>query len=261
MKVYFIGAGPGAPDLITLRGAKILSQVSMVLYAGSLVSKDMLVHCRKDAEIIDTASLDLDQQEAHFRRAQEQGWDVARLHTGDPAIYGAIAEQMKRLDALGITYEVVPGVSSFLAAAAALPVELTKPGVSQTIILTRTTGRSSPMPKGESIPELAKHCATMSIFLSGARLGETVAELLQHYPPTTPMALVYKATWPQQRIYQGTLGTVMAEIDMDEWKLSTLLLVGDALSDELPLESALYAAEFGHGCREGKSKEKSEVRK
>ncbi len=151
MKVYFIGAGPGASDLITLRGANILGRVSMVLYAGSLVPTDMLQHCRPDAELIDTAKLDLEQQEACYRRAQEAGCDVARLHSGDPAIYGATAEQMRRLDALGIDYEIVPGVSSFTSAAASIKAELTKPEVSQTVILTRVSGRASAVPELESI--------------------------------------------------------------------------------------------------------------
>ena len=146
MKVYFIGAGPGATDLITLRGANILGRVPMVLYAGSLVPAAMLEHCRADAEIFDTAALDLEQQEACYRRAQLEGFDVARLHSGDPAIYGATAEQMRRLEALGIEYEIVPGVSSFTAAAATVQAELTKPEVSQTIILTRVSGRASAVP-------------------------------------------------------------------------------------------------------------------
>src|SRR5215471_19434312 len=163
MKVYFIGAGPGAPDLITLRGAQILSRESVVLYAGSLVSKEMLVHCRVDATIINTAHLNLDEQEAHYVDAQEKGVDVARLHSGDPSIYGATAEQIERLNRLGIEYEVVPGISSFVAAAALLNTELTKPGVAQTVILTRTAGRASPMPENESLQALCAHGTTMCV--------------------------------------------------------------------------------------------------
>src|SRR5437899_9041340 len=170
MKVYFIGAGPGAADLITLRGAKILGRVKMVLYAGSLVPTDMLQHCGADAELIDTAQLNLEQQQECYMRAQQAGHDVARLHSGDPAIYGATAEQMRRLDALGIEYEVVPGVSSFTAAAAAVKAELTKPEVSQTIILTRVSGRASAVPEAEAIARLAAHRSTMCIFLSGPHL-------------------------------------------------------------------------------------------
>ena len=150
MKVYFIGAGPGSADLITVRGANILSRVTVVLYAGSLVSKEMLVHCRADAQIINTAKLSLHEQETHYAHARDRDLDVARLHSGDPSIYGATAEQMRRLERLGIEYEVVPGVSSFVAAAALLKTELTKPEIAQTIILTRTGGRASPMPERES---------------------------------------------------------------------------------------------------------------
>jgi precorrin-4/cobalt-precorrin-4 C11-methyltransferase len=249
MKVYFIGAGPGAADLITLRGAQILARTPVVLYAGSLVSPDMLVHCKAGAEIYDTAGLNLDEQEAHYIRAREQGWDVARLHSGDPAIYGATAEQMRRLEKLGIEYEIVPGVSSFTAAAAVLDAELTKPEVAQTIILTRTSGRASPMPEKESLKSLATHQATLCIFLSGANLPQVVADLLESYAPETPIALVQKATWPQQKIHRGTLGAMVAEIDANDWKLSTMLLVGDVLDDKAALESRLYSADYSHRFR------------
>lgn len=246
MKVYFIGAGPGAADLITVRGAAILGQAGMVLYAGSLVSKDMLAHCRADAEIIDTAQLDLEQQETCYRRAQAQGIDVARLHSGDPAIYGATAEQMRRLDALGIAYDIVPGVSSFTAAAATLKAELTKPEVSQTVILTRVSGRASAVPDSESIALLAEHRATMCIFLSGPHLKKIVADLRLHYPDATPVALVYRASWPEERIHQSTLGELLAGIKSSDWNLTTMLLVGEALSDQLPAESRLYAKDYSH---------------
>jgi precorrin-4/cobalt-precorrin-4 C11-methyltransferase len=246
MKVYFIGAGPGAADLITLRGAAILGQVSIVLYAGSLVSKDMLVHCRVDTEIIDTAQLDLEQQEVCYRRALAENRDVARLHSGDPAIYGATAEQMRRLDALGIVYEVVPGVSSFTAAAASIKAELTKPEVSQSIILTRVSGRASAVPESESIALLAAHRATMCIFLSGPHLKKIVADLRLHYPDDTPVALVYRATWPEERSHQSTLGQLLTEIKSSNWNLTTMLLVGEALSTYVPTESSLYAKDYTH---------------
>ena len=249
MKAYFIGAGPGAPDLITLRGAQILARTPMVLYAGSLVSRKMLTHCRSDAEIIDSAKLNLDEQEGCYIRARENGWDVARLHSGDPAIYGATAEQMRRLERLGIPYEVVPGVSSFTSAAAVLKAELTKPEVSQTIILTRTSGRASPMPEKESLKLLAAHRATLCIFLSGANLPQIVADLLVSYPPSTPVALVQKATWPQENIHRGRLGCLLDEIDVHDWQLSTLLLVGEALDDTVVGESRLYAADYSHRFR------------
>ena len=254
MKAYFIGAGPGASDLITLRGAQILARAPMVLYAGSLVSREMLKHCRSDAEVIDSARLNLDEQEACYIRARDNGWDVARLHSGDPAIYGATAEQMRRLERLGIAYEVVPGVSSFTSAAAALKAELTKPEVSQTIILTRTSGRASPMPERESLKLLAAHRATLCIFLSGANLPQIVADLLASYPPSTPVALVQKATWPQENIYRGMLGCMLDEIDAHDWQLSTLLLIGDALDDTMVGESRLYAADYSHRFRKARGR-------
>ena len=246
MKVYFIGAGPGAFDLITLRGANILGQVSMVLYAGSLIPAEMLQHCRPDAELIDTAKLDLEQQEACYRRAQQADYDVARLHSGDPGIYGATAEQMRRLDALGIEYDIVPGVSSFTAAAASIKAELTKPEISQTIILTRVSGRASAVPELESIARLAEHQATLCIFLSGPHLRKIVADLRQHYPDNTPVALVYKASWPEQRSYQGTLATLLKETKNSDWNLTTMLLVGMALSHDRQTESSLYSKDFTH---------------
>ncbi len=251
MRVYFIGAGPGAADLITLRGSRVLGNVPMVLYAGSLVPTEMLQHCRADAEILDTASLSLDEQEACYRRAQAENKDVARLHSGDPAIYGATAEQMRRLEKLGIEYEIVPGVSSFTAAAAALGSELTRPAVSQSIILTRVSGRASAVPERESIGAFATHLATMCIFLSGQRLKQTVAELLLHYPADTPVALVRRASWPDQAIHRSTLGQLRSEVKNKDWLLTTLLLVGAALSREGGVESSLYAAGFTHIFRDG----------
>ncbi len=255
MKVYFIGAGPGAADLITLRGAKILADARMVLYAGSLVSREMLRHCRSDAEIINTASLNLDEQEAHYVRAKERGWDVARLHSGDPAIYGATAEQMRRLEKLGVTYEIVPGVSTFLASAAVLGAELTKPGISQTIILTRTQGRASPMPEGESLKSLASHRATLCIFLSGTNLPASVADLLEYYPADTPVALVQKVTWPQEKVHRSTLKKLLDEINPADWMLSTMLLVGEVLDDHAVGESRLYSASYSHRFRKAAGKE------
>jgi len=258
MKVYFIGAGPGAADLITLRGATLLGQVGMVLYAGSLVSKDMLVHCHKDAEIIDTAQLDLEQQQACYQRALAEDIDVARLHSGDPAIYGATAEQMRRLDTLKILYEIVPGVSSFTAAAACIKAELTKPEVSQTIILTRVSGRASAVPESESIALLAEHRATMCIFLSGPHLKKIVADLRLHYPDQTPVALIYRATWSEERSYKSTLGSLLAEIKSSDWNLTTMLLVGEALSDDVPTESSLYAKDYTHIFRVVKKSDKEQ---
>jgi precorrin-4/cobalt-precorrin-4 C11-methyltransferase len=256
MKVYFIGAGPGAADLITLRGARVLGSVDMVLYAGSLVPTAMLEHCRPGAELIDTAQLDLEQQQACYLRAQAAGVDVARLHSGDPAIYGATAEQMRRLEALGIDYDVVPGVSSFTAAAAAIGAELTKPEVSQTVILTRVSGRASAVPELEAIARLAEHRSTMCIFLSGPHLKKIVGDLLLHYPPETPVALVYRASWPEQKSYQGTLATVLEDTRRGEWNLTTMMLVGAALDRGLQSESSLYSKDFTHLFRVVKKSKK-----
>ena len=257
MKVYFIGAGPGAADLITLRGARLLGAIEMVLYAGSLVPTEMLQHCRPGAELIDTAALDLEQQQACYERARERGIDVARLHSGDPAIYGATAEQMRRLDALGIDYEVVPGVSSFTAAAAAIKAELTKPEISQTVILTRVSGRASAVPELESIARLAEHQATMCIFLSGPHLKKIVGDLSLHYPPHTPVRLVYRATWSSEKIYQGTLATVLEDTRRGEWNLTTMMLVGAALDKTVAVESSLYSKDFTHLFRVVKKAKKS----
>ncbi|TAN47894.1 MAG: precorrin-4 C(11)-methyltransferase [Methylococcaceae bacterium] len=249
MTVYFIGAGPGAADLITLRGMRLLQQAPLVLYAGSLVAQEMLQYCHAGAEIIDTAGLDLDQQTGHYRRAKANGWDVARLHSGDPALYGATAEQMRRLKALGIAYQVVPGVSSYSAAAAALGSELTKPGVAQTVILTRSEGRSSPMPDGESLDSLAAHGTTLCLFLSGAKLKQTVETLLPRYGADAPVALLRRVSWPDQQIYRGVLGRLLHEVEGKDWRLTTLLLVGPVLADESGDDSRLYAADYVHAFR------------
>ena len=257
MKVYFIGAGPGAQDLITVRGAELLKRVPMVMYAGSLVPPEVLRYCKSDAEIIDTAALDLGQQEACYRRALSLGFDVARVHSGDPAIYGATAEQMRRLEKLGIPYEVVPGVSSFTAAAASLSSELTKPGVSQTVILTRVSGRASPVPEKEALSQLAKSGATLCIFLSGPHLRQIVTELRPYYPPDTPVALVRRASWPDERSHRSTLGRLLTEVKAKDWRLTTLLLVGRVLSREVESESRLYAKDYPHIFRKVPKKRRS----
>lgn len=246
MKVYFIGAGPGAYDLITVRGANILRRVPVVLYAGSLVPPEVLRHCHTNAQLVNTADLNLDEQVVFYRQARNNEHDVARLHSGDPAIYGAVAEQMRRLDELDIEYEVVPGVSSFTAAAASIKTELTKPEVSQTIILTRVSGRASPVPQSESIAELALHRSTMCIFLSGPHLRKIVRDLLKHYPSSTPVALIYRASSPDERVHVSSLGLILHEVDIKDWKLTTMMLVGDALSKEITAESRLYSKEYAH---------------
>jgi len=257
MKVYFVGAGPGAQDLITVRGAEILKRARIVMYAGSLVPPEVLRYCGRDAEIVDSAQLDLEQQEACYRKAQSANVDVARVHSGDPAIYGATAEQMRRLDKLGVSYEVVPGVSSFTAAAASLTSELTKPGVSQTVILTRVSGRASPVPDKEALTELAKSGATLCIFLSGPHLRRIVSELRPHYPADTPVALVHRASWPDERSHRSTLGRLLGEVKAKDWRLTTLLLVGRVLSREVAVESRLYAKDYPHIFRKVRKQRRS----
>ena len=255
MKVYFIGAGPGAADLITIRGAEILSRAQLVMYAGSLVSEAMLSHCRANPLIVNTAKLNLDEQVEHYLQAKEKNWDVARLHSGDPSIYGATAEQMRRLRELEIGYEVVPGVPSFVSAAAVLNTELTKPSISQTIILTRSSGRASPVPTKESLQSLAAHQATLCIFLSGANLPDVIEELLFHYSQDTPVALVQRASWPEERIHRARLGELLNEIEPRPWALTTMLLVGQTLDENIVAESRLYAADYSHRFRRAMQKE------
>ncbi len=254
MKVYFIGAGPGAPDLITIRGAKILSEVTIVLYAGSLVPEVVLTHCSTDATKINTASLNLDQQVEQYKQAKQKNQSIARVHSGDPSIYGAMAEQMKRLGELEIEYEVVPGVSSFTAAAAILKTELTKPDVTQTVILTRLSGRASAVPDKENLASLAAHQASLCIFLSGRQLQETITELSRHYKTDTPIAFVYRATWPDERIVRGTLASIMSLVNPSDWTLTTIILVGDVMREELPSESCLYSPEYAHKFRKASTK-------
>ncbi|WP_034386169.1 precorrin-4 C(11)-methyltransferase [Deinococcus sp. YIM 77859] len=248
MKVYFIGAGPGAPDLITVRGARLLAQSRLILYAGSLVPEAVLEHAHPQAERINTAGLHLEEQLALYRRAQAENRDVARLHSGDPALYGATAEQMRALRELGIPYEVVPGVSSFTASAARLGAELTQPGVTQTVILTRAAGRASPLPERENLPSLAAHGASLCLFLGGQHLPQVIAELLTAYPPETPAALVQRATQPSERQHRSTLGRLLAEIRSSEWALTTMLIVSPALA-EASTRSRLYDPGYAHRFR------------
>jgi precorrin-4/cobalt-precorrin-4 C11-methyltransferase len=249
MKVYFIGAGPGAADLITVRGADILRKADLILYAGSLVSEEILQYCREEATCVNTASLYLEQQLEWYRQAQQKEWMVARIHSGDPAIYGATAEQIHYLREWGVEFEIVPGVSSFTAAAACFGAELTKPSVAQSIILTRTTGRASEVPEREILADFASHQTTLCIFLSGPHLASMVADLQQHYPDDTPIWLIQKATWPQERRHQSTLGTVLDEVKPQEWALSTMILVGEVLREKLPDVSKLYSSEYTHRFR------------
>src|ERR1700744_1597641 len=209
MTVHFIGAGPGAADLITLRGRDLIARCPVCLYAGSLVPKALLDHCPPGARIVDTAPLDLDAIVAQFREAHERGEDVARLHSGDLSIFSALGEQSRRLDALTIPYTITPGVPAFAAAAAALGRELTLPEVAQSVVLTRTGGRASAMPPRETLAAFAPSGATLAIHLSGHALENGVDELLPHYGPECPIAIVHRASWPDEHIVRATLATVL----------------------------------------------------
>ncbi len=208
--IWFVGAGPGDPELVTVKGRRLLEAADVVVYAGSLVPRALLGWTRADCECHDSAALDLDEQVRIMSEAHAAGRQVVRLHTGDPSLYGAIGEQMRALDQLGIEYGVVPGVSSFVASAAALPTELTLPGVSQTVIITRQAGRT-PVPDGQDLASLAAHRATMAVFLSAGRLEDTVAALRTHYPAETAAAIVQRASWPEQKVLRGTLETIAAQ--------------------------------------------------
>ena len=251
VQVYFVGAGPGDPDLITVKGRKLLEEADVVVYAGSLVNPAVLAVTPAGCEIHNSASMTLDEVIAVMKAGVEQGKKVVRLHTGDPSIYGAIQEQIDLLNKLKIRWQVVPGVSSFLAAAAALGQEYTLPGVSQTVIITRMEGRT-PVPEKEQIRSLAAHQTTMCIFLSVHMFGELVQELLDGgYVADTPVAVVEKASWPEQRIFRGTLTTIADQLVAAGVSRSAMVIVGDVLAREYE-QSRLYAPEFGHMFREAK---------
>lgn len=247
MKVIFVGAGPGDPDLLTVKAARLLKSCRCCVYAGSLVSPGVLALLPGNAEKHDSASLTLDQTTALCRDAIARGLDVVRLHTGDPSIYGAIREQMNELDKLGIAYDVVPGVSSFQAAAAALKTELTAPEVAQTIILTRSSGRT-PLPPEQELDRLAQSRATLCIFLSVQRLDDVAATLARHYGADCPVAVVYRASWPDERILRGTLADIAAQVSAAEVSKTAMIIVGQALSRDIPA-SKLYDATFSHEYR------------
>ena len=251
VQVYFVGAGPGDPDLITVKGRKLLEEADVVVYAGSLVNPAVLAVTPAGCEIHNSASMTLDEVIAVMKAGVEQGKKVVRLHTGDPSIYGAIQEQIDLLNKLKIRWQVVPGVSSFLAAAAALGQEYTLPGVSQTVIITRMEGRT-PVPEKEQIRSLAAHQTTMCIFLSVHMFGELVQELLDGgYVADTPVAVVEKASWPEQRIFRGTLTTIADQLVAAGVSRTAMVIVGDVLAREYE-QSRLYAPEFGHMFREAK---------
>lgn len=248
--VHFVGAGPGAEDLITLRGAKLLEKAGQVIYAGSLVNPALLKRCKPDCRILNSAEMTLEEVIAAIEEAEAQGFITVRLHTGDPSLYGAIREQMDRLDTLHIPYDVTPGVSSFCAAAASLHAEYTLPGLSQTLILTRMVGRT-PVPEAERLEKLAEHGTSMALFLSAGMLNEVQAALLTGaYTENTPAAIVYKASWPEEKTLRCTVGTLAKTAEAAGISKTALVLVGDFLSADYE-RSRLYAPDFTTGYRKG----------
>ncbi|TRW96549.1 precorrin-4 C(11)-methyltransferase [Paracoccus sp. M683] len=247
MTVHFIGAGPGAADLITLRGRDLIAACPVCLYAGSLVPQALLSHCPPGARIVNTAPLSLDQIIAEIATAHAAGQDVARLHSGDLSVWSAMGEQLRRLRALNIPINVVPGVPSFAAAAAALQTELTLPGVAQSVVLTRTSGRASPMPEGEALTAFAATGATLAIHLSIHALDRVVTDLTPHYGADCPVAVVWRATWPDQRVIRSTLAAIQTEAQgIDR---TALILVGPALAAEDFDDSRLYAGDYDRRYR------------
>jgi precorrin-4/cobalt-precorrin-4 C11-methyltransferase len=249
MTVHFIGAGPGAPDLITLRGRDLIAACPVVLYAGSLVPKAVLGHAAKDARVMDTASMTLDEIIAVMRQAHAEGQDVARVHSGDPSLYGAIGEQMRRLDALAIPYDITPGVPAYAAAAAALGCELTLPEVSQTVVLTRTAMKASAMPNREDLATLGASGATLAVHLSVRNLRHVVDALTPHYGDDCPGAVVYRASWPDQQIIRGTLGDIREKVRAAKITRTALILVGRVLAESDFSDSRLYDPDHVHLLR------------
>jgi precorrin-4/cobalt-precorrin-4 C11-methyltransferase len=248
MTVHFIGAGPGAADLLTLRGRDLIARCPVCLYAGSLVPEEILAHCPPGARIVNTAPLDLDAIVALLSAAHAEGQDVARLHSGDLSVWSAMGEQLRRLRAAGIPYTVTPGVPSFAAAAAALGAELTLPGVAQSVVLTRTPGRASPMPEGESLARFAATGATLAIHLSIHKLAEVAADLTPAYGADCPVAVVYRASWPDEKIVRATLATIAAAMG-EGVERTALILVGRALAAEGFADSRLYAGDYDRRFR------------
>lgn len=248
--VHFVGAGSGAVDLITVRGAKLLGECDVVIYAGSLVNPALLDYCKPDCAVYNSAEMTLEQVIAVIREAEAAGKTTVRLHTGDSSIYGAVREQFDELEKLGIAYDVCPGVSAFCGAAAALKAEYTLPDVSQTVIITRAPGRT-PVPEAQSIRSLAAHRATMVLFLSTGLTEKLQQELLTGgYPGTTPAAVVYKATWPEEKIFRCTVETLHRTVTENGLRKTSLIVVGDCLGDAY-LRSLLYDPGFTTEFRKG----------
>jgi len=244
MTVHFIGAGPGAPDLITVRGRDLVARCPVCLYAGSLVPKEILDFCPPGARIINTAALSLEEIGAAFQAAHERGEDVARLHSGDLSVWSAMGEQIRLLNRLGIPFTITPGVPSFAAAAAALGCELTLPEVAQSVVLTRTSGRASSMPEGESLANFARTGAVLAIHLSIHTLAGVVEDLIPHYGADCPAAVVYRASWPDERIYRGALATIAAQVGAQPVVRTALIMVGRTLGATGFRNSALYDGDY-----------------
>ena len=244
MKVHFIGAGPGAADLITLRGARLIGECPVCLYAGSIVSPELLQYCPPGARIVDTAPMSLDEIEAEYLNAAANGQDVARLHSGDLSVWSAVAEQIRRLVRHGIEYTMTPGVPSFAAAAAALGRELTIPTVAQSLVLTRVSGRASPMPNQETLANFGRTGATLAVHLAIHALQQVVAELVPLYGADCPVAIVVKASWPDERIVKGTLATIEALVAEEPIERTALIFVGPGLAAEDFRESSLYDPDY-----------------
>ena len=248
--VHFVGAGPGAPDLITLRGAELLKRADVIIYAGSLVNPALLAYAKEGCRVYNSAEMTLEQVIAVLDDAERGGLESVRLHTGDPSVYGAIREQMDALDRLGIPYDDTPGVSSFCGAAASLRAEYTLPGVGQGVIITRMAGRT-PVPEAESVAEMARHGASMVLFLSAGMLDKLQAELLKGaYTENTPAAIVYKATWPEEKVVRCTVSTLAASARENGIEKTALVLVGRFLGEEGE-RSLLYHPAFTTGFRKG----------
>ena len=252
MRVYIIGAGPGDPKLLTLRGAELIASCPVVLYTGSLVPKEVIAHASPDAKVMDSSGMTLEQIVEVIVAARDADEDVARVHTGDPMIFGSTAEQMRRRVELGIPYDSIPGVSSFTAAAAALGRELTLPELSQTVILTRAEGRTS-MPEGEKLEDLARHRATLALFLSITLLKDVVRSLTPSYGADCPVAVVHKASWPDQVIVIGTLADIEGKVKAAKLNSTSMILVGRVLTATEFANSRLYDPEFTHRFRKGES--------
>jgi precorrin-4/cobalt-precorrin-4 C11-methyltransferase len=251
VKVYVIGAGPGDPGLLTLRGAELIARCPVVLYTGSLVPREVVARARPDARVLDSAGMTLEEIVAVMVQARDADHDVARVHTGDPALFGSTAEQMRRLAELGIACEIIPGVSSFSAAAAALGKELTLPELSQTVILTRAEGRT-PMPPGEKLADLARHGATLALFLSITLLDEVTAALIPAYGADCPVAVVHKASCPDQQIVTGTLADIRDKVKAARIRTQSMILVGRVLTAEDFANSRLYDPSFSHRFRKAR---------